>query len=145
MYPLVCILVQTPVRPQNLDDYAPYNNIVAILPKKFYDSCSLYVILISWDYKKDLCLRQLTKELYMAKKTVAEVEKAMDVEYKPSLDINEKMYPKIKDLKVDDVINLSLKVKITSVSRDRWNQNKLSVRGDILNATSKNMDEDYDD
>lgn len=82
----------------------------------------------------------------MAKKTQAQVAKAMEVpEYKPSIEIDEKMYPGVKDLKIDQEVTLSLKVKIKSIRRDRWNGDKLSVSGEIQNADPEkedDMDED---
>lgn len=82
----------------------------------------------------------------MAKKTVAAVNKAMEVpEYKPTIEIDDKMYPGVKDLKIDQEVTLSLKVKVKSIRRDRWNGNKLCVTGEIENANPEaenDMDED---
>lgn len=79
----------------------------------------------------------------MAKKSSEAVEKAMGIdEYKPCLELNEKMYPGVKDLTIDEVITLELKVKVKSISRNTWNGNKLSVSAEILDAES---DTDEDD
>lgn len=82
----------------------------------------------------------------MAIKSKAVLAEKMGVdEYKPTIEIDEKMYPKVTDLKVDEVVNLSLKVKVTSIRRDRWNNNKLCVSGTIENADPEkedDMDED---
>lgn len=83
----------------------------------------------------------------MAKKTQSQVAKAMEVpEYKPCIEIDEKMYPGVKDLKIDQDITLTLKVKIKSIRRDRWDGNKLSVSGEIQNAAPEKEDDiDEDD
>lgn len=83
----------------------------------------------------------------MAKKSKASVAAAMNIPvYKPTIEVDEKMYPGVKDLKIDQEVSLTLKVKVTSIQRDRWNKGKLSVRGEIQNAEPdepETMNEDY--
>lgn len=78
----------------------------------------------------------------MAKKTKASVAKAMEVpyEYKPSLELTESMYKGLKDLKVDDVVNIELKVKVTSIRRQQYEGKELCVSAEIQNAKP-----DYED
>jgi hypothetical protein len=79
----------------------------------------------------------------MAKKSKASVAKAMEVEYeyKPSLELTDSMYKGLKDLKVDDVVNIELKVKITSIRRQQYGEKKeLCVSAEIQNAKP-----DYDE
>ena len=82
----------------------------------------------------------------MAKKSKKQVAKAMEVEayeYKPSLELTESMYKGLKDLKVDEVVHIDLKVKVTSISRRQWSKNKeLCVSAEIQNAKP---DTDYED
>ena len=81
----------------------------------------------------------------MAKKTESAVAKAMEVDtYKPTLELDKNIYPDIANLKIDEKINVTLKVKITNISRDRWNNDKLRVSGTIENAV-KNKRDDYDE
>lgn len=78
----------------------------------------------------------------MAKKNLKDVETAMGIEeYKPHIEITKKLYPDIDKLKVDDVINMSIKVKVKRISRDEWGDKKLHASGTIEDADS----EDYED
>lgn len=78
------------------------------------------------------------------KKTVKDVNEAMGVkEYKPEITLDEKIYPDLKDLKVDDVVDLSVKFKVTSVSKSQYDtSDKLQVRGTIENAESESGEAD---
>jgi hypothetical protein len=77
----------------------------------------------------------------MAKKTAAGVAKGLGLkvpEYKPTLTLDEKVYPDLKSLKVDDVVDVHLKVKITSVSKSQYDPSgKLHVTGTIENAAKE--------
>lgn len=82
----------------------------------------------------------------MAKTKVSEVSKAMGIpEYKPTLTLDKKLYPDLKNLKIDQVIDLNVKVKINSITRSQYNPSQpLHVSGTIENAQSEGSD-DYDD
>lgn len=73
------------------------------------------------------------------KKSVAAVNKAMEIPaYKPTITLDSKLYPKLDTLKVDDVIDLSIKVKITNISRSQYSSGKeLHVSGTIENASDE--------
>ena len=73
----------------------------------------------------------------MAKKSKEAVAQAMEVEipeYRPHLEITEKMYPKLKNLKVDETVEMNLRVKVTSINREEWGDKKLRASAVILDA-----------
>lgn len=81
----------------------------------------------------------------MTKKTASAVAKAMDIPaYKPTITLDKNIYPDIANLKIDQVVELKIKVKINNISRERYNQNKLHVSGTIENAADETNDEDSD-
>ena len=66
------------------------------------------------------------------KKTKEQVAVAMDIdELKPTIELNSKVYPKTKELKIDQELTLTVKVKIINVSRDRWGGNRLQAIAEI--------------
>lgn len=84
----------------------------------------------------------------MAKKTVKEVNKAMAMPvYKPTITLDKSIYPDIKNLKIDQVVELKLKVKINNISRSQYDPQKpLHVTGTIENAAKEKggIDDDGD-
>lgn len=60
----------------------------------------------------------------MAKKSKKAVAEAMgvDVEHKPHLHLSEKDLPEIKSWNIDNEYTLTLKVEMTSVSKDEWEE-----------------------
>lgn len=83
--------------------------------------------------------------LSMAKKTKSQVAKAMEVdeyEYRPHLEITEKMYPSIKKLQVDDEVEMKIKVKVKSISRREYGDKKLCVSAVVLDADPKSYEDD---
>jgi len=52
-----------------------------------------------------------------------------------SINLEEKTIKGIKNLNLDDKITISLNAKVTSISRDNWNKEKLiSVRAEVLSG-----------
>lgn len=71
----------------------------------------------------------------MAKKSKKLVAEAMGVEkYRPHIELDEKLYPKLKELNIDDVVELNIKVKVKSITRQEWNGNKLCVTAEVQDA-----------
>lgn len=59
-------------------------------------------------------------------------------EYKPTITLDEKLYPDLNNLKVDQVVDLHVKVKINSISRSQYDPKKaLHVSGTIENAAEE--------
>lgn len=83
----------------------------------------------------------------MAKKTEKEVRQALEVpEYKPTITLDEKLYPDLENLKVDQEIELKIKVKITNISRFQYSPKKtLHVSGTIENAKGEDYGDEADD
>jgi hypothetical protein len=81
----------------------------------------------------------------MAKKSKKAVEQAMEVdsyEYRPSIELTEKIYPQAKDLKVDEEVTLEIRVKVTSIRRNDWGDKKLCVSATVLDADEDNDEDD---
>ena len=78
----------------------------------------------------------------MAKKTKALVDEAMGLEeYKPHIELTESIYPKVKDLKVDETITLELRVKISSINRREYGDKKLCASAVILDAEEESEED----
>lgn len=81
----------------------------------------------------------------MAAKNEKTVAKAMGIEdYKPTIQLDKSLYPDIGKLKIDDVVELNVKVKITDLHRQRWQNNKLCATGEIQNAEPEEYDDEDD-
>lgn len=76
-------------------------------------------------------------------KTVAS-KMGLDTVYKPTITLDKSLYPDVDKLKVDDVVNLNVKVKITNVSRDQYGGNQLHVSGTIENAEDEDNEDSED-
>lgn len=81
----------------------------------------------------------------MAKKTAKEVASAIGIDdYKPTITLDKKIYPDLDKLKVDEIVDLTIKVKINNISRSQYGDKALHVSGTIENAESESSDsEDY--
>jgi hypothetical protein len=63
----------------------------------------------------------------------------------PTLTINETDFPEIKNWKVDQVIEMKIKLKVTGISREKWSsEQKMSAQVDITEM-EKGEEESYSD
>jgi len=64
----------------------------------------------------------------------------------PNITISEKDFPDIKDWKIDESCTLTIKVKVTSLERSRWDsEKKMSASVDIVDIRKEEKSEEYKD